>query len=307
MEVKNIYNKIIPYIKTYGLIKGISYAKKQYKIHKNAKKEFVNLLPVLEKKLMPIILKYKNNSVPAFNGSQKNIFFFWWDGFDSAPDIVKKCYEKIKLYYQDFKLIIIDKNNYSIAEIDDYLVNLFLSKKITIQTFSDILRLKLISKFGGVWIDSTVLLINKFNLINDLNKYSFVSCIENDTSKFYNFNGIVTSWSSFFIGGSKNNPIFLCTYNLYLEYLKSNNNNINYFLTDCFLLLCKKNKVGNGLLDIYKEVNVPCPTSYISNNLTKKLNQKQISQMTIQKLNWRINFKNFKKDTYASYCYKGEL
>lgn len=309
MKIKTMYNKVIPYVKTYGFLKGIRFAKKQYKIHNNAKKDFNTFLPQLEKKLLDTLLKYKNiDYTLQFDDSQKNIFFFWWDGIEKAPDIIKTCYKRIKNFYNDFNIIEINKNNLNIAKLDDSIINLFSQNKISIQTFSDILRFKLISTYGGVWIDSTIFMVNKFDFLNDLYKCSFTSCIDKETANFYNYEGFTTSWSSFFIGGEKNHPVFLCVYNLYLNFLKDNKvDNINYFLTDCFMILCKKYGVGNDILNKYTKVNVDYPTSYISNNLPSKLDEKILNKLTIQKLNWRINYKKFNKNSYASFCNKGEL
>lgn len=77
--------------------------------------------------------------------------------------------------------------------MDEFFINKFNNKKITIQTFSDILRFKLINKLGGVWIDSTILINKPLNLLSDLKDYGFITAITNNTSAFINYDGVTCS------------------------------------------------------------------------------------------------------------------
>lgn len=90
----------------------------------------------------------KNADIP------KTIWILWLQGFDNAPEIVKKCvltweranneWEVIKLNRETIKKYI------SIEKIVK--VN---RKNIEKSDISDVIRIKLLSKYGGVWVDST--------------------------------------------------------------------------------------------------------------------------------------------------------
>lgn len=56
-----------------------------------------------------IAIKYKDapKSTEPIN---KTLFLFWWDGFDSAPEIVKLCVKSVIKNYPDYNIILLDKN-----------------------------------------------------------------------------------------------------------------------------------------------------------------------------------------------------
>ena len=48
-----------------------------------------------------------------FNNNPKHIFILWFQGFENAPFIVKKCLESWKLKNPTWKIIELDDNNIS--------------------------------------------------------------------------------------------------------------------------------------------------------------------------------------------------
>lgn len=91
--------------------------------------------------------------------AQKVIWTCWLQGIEQAPPIVKKCVQSMEQYRKDYKVEIIDLNNLKqFIELPDYILDKYALGKITHTHFSDIVRLALLEKYGGVWIDSTILL-----------------------------------------------------------------------------------------------------------------------------------------------------
>lgn len=81
----------------------------------------------------------------------KNIFILWFQGFENAPDIVKKCLESWIYYNLDWNIIQLDDSNlHEYIEIDE-----FRNNEIGLWHLSDIVRLLLLEKHGGVWVDAT--------------------------------------------------------------------------------------------------------------------------------------------------------
>jgi hypothetical protein len=87
----------------------------------------------------------------------RTIWFYWEQGWQSAPYIVKKCYASWEKYNQTWNLIFISGDN-----IHEYLPDLakvtsinkeFLARRKAL--YSDIVRVNLLNKYGGVWTDAT--------------------------------------------------------------------------------------------------------------------------------------------------------
>lgn len=102
----------------------------------------------------------------------KKIWLFW-DNPNNIPWIVKFNIYKIKKNNSDFDLIIINKKNYK-EYVDLSMFNLTEKMFNTPQYFSDLLRIFLLSKYGGVWVDSTLIIWkNLKNLIGNEDELIF--------------------------------------------------------------------------------------------------------------------------------------
>ncbi len=137
-------------------------------IHKRRRTNaFVDLktkMPLLEKRIYPILKNYEKLSTDLNTTAiEKNIFIFWWDGFENTPDVVKCCLASVRKNYPDCTLIEISKNNYrDYTDINPIIEKDYLKGKISVQTFSDILRFNLLKNNGGLWIDSTIFFKSRF-------------------------------------------------------------------------------------------------------------------------------------------------
>jgi len=82
------------------------------------------------------------------NNLPKKIWFLWLQGLDDAPLVVRKCYESWIKHNLDWELMLLDEQS-----IGEYIPEL--PAGITKQALSDILRINLLAKHGGVWVDAT--------------------------------------------------------------------------------------------------------------------------------------------------------
>ena len=96
----------------------------------------------------------------TFN-NEKIIWQFWgqgWD-FEKLPDVVKISYKSVEKYKKDYEIIHLDMNNINdYLEIPAYILKKVEDKKMGFAHFTDIIRPALLYNYGGVWIDSTILL-----------------------------------------------------------------------------------------------------------------------------------------------------
>jgi hypothetical protein len=86
----------------------------------------------------------------------KNIFLLWLQGWDNARYLQKQVAESWEINNPEWEIHYIDINNIKNYVDDiDYLFDK--NKQITFQAASDIIRLSLLKKYGGVWADATML------------------------------------------------------------------------------------------------------------------------------------------------------
>ena len=85
------------------------------------------------------------------------IWQYWAQGYGDVPEIVQQCLDSVEQYADGYKVIRLSDDNLSeYLDIPDYV----LKKRavFSLAFFSDLLRCMLLSTYGGIWIDATVLL-----------------------------------------------------------------------------------------------------------------------------------------------------
>lgn len=194
----------------------------------------------LEEKYSSVIQKYIDKRDESSNEKTNIIWMCWWQEIENAPCIVKLCFEKVKKFAGNKKIILITKKNYrQYVDIPSYIIEKLEKGILSITHFSDILRASLLSKYGGIWMDATCLLTD--NIFEDIN------------SKFYsvklphNENEICISdgkWCIFFISGTKNNILFNFLKDFLNIYWKNENSIIDYFLADYIISIAYDNIIG---------------------------------------------------------------
>ena len=84
------------------------------------------------------------------------VWFCWLQGIDSAPKLVQDCYNSIRYWLKDKEIIVITKENYKqYVEFPDYIIEKWEKGIISNTHFSDLLRLELLIRHGGLWLDAT--------------------------------------------------------------------------------------------------------------------------------------------------------
>jgi len=93
--------------------------------------------------------------LPPAEGREK-MFTLWLQGEGNAPALVKKCFALMRRRCPEFELVILDRDSLrEWTDIPDYIWRKLEEGRMTMAQFSDICRLDLLYRHGGVWIDST--------------------------------------------------------------------------------------------------------------------------------------------------------
>lgn len=225
------------------------------------------------------------------------IWICWFQGVDNAPKLVQKCIESIKESVKEKEVIIIDLKNYKkYITLPQYIIEKFERKNIPYAQFSDILRVSLLVKYGGIWLDSTVFCTDKLpDYIVDSELFVFKNIELDKADK----NPIVAS--SWLISAYSNNNILRLTQNLLFEYWKREKILTNYFIFHLFFSMATEK---------FKDEWEKVPTFSNANphilqfECLEKYDSKRFEQIkkisSVHKLDKNLE-KNKIKDTYIEY------
>ena len=116
------------------------------------------MMNYLEDCYKDFIATYDFDNVPLDSDSRYSdvIWVCWWQGEEQAPDIVKKCLATIRANAPGHKVIIITEDNYrDFVTFPEWVERKRKAGIMSRTHYSDLLRLSLLSKYGGMWVDST--------------------------------------------------------------------------------------------------------------------------------------------------------
>lgn len=196
--------------------------------------------------------KYKyaiNNDLPKNlypDDNYKNcIWSCWLQGEENASGIVKTCLKSIRKHSDGRPVIVIDETSYSkYVQLPKHILDKYKRKIIPPALFSDIIRYCLLYKYGGTWLDATVLLLEK--LPSDIiDRDFFMFSLGGDEKTCL----LTNNW---LIHTKPGNPIIKDLINLSFEYWKKENHLVNYFLSYLFFKVSVDNNEKSG--GIYKNM-----------------------------------------------------
>lgn len=189
----------------------------------------------LEKKYRKDLLEFdeKYKSQTYQHQSSNNVWVCWFQGMENAPAIVKICYKSLKDNLPGKNIVLITSDNLSqYANFPENVLAKWHEGKITNTFMTDLLRLELLTKYGGTWIDATVLCTeNEKNIPSYFfdSELFFYQCLKPGRD------GHATYISSWYMNAKSHNKILEATNYLCYKYWEKNDELIDYFLLHDFI------------------------------------------------------------------------
>lgn len=112
----------------------------------------------LKRRYQPLLKDYRPTDEPA-NEPSRVIWVCWLQGEENAPDLVKRCIASMRQHAGGYEVrVVTNENLRSYVTIPDYITHALKKRRMQFATYSDYIRMALLAKHGGIWIDATVLL-----------------------------------------------------------------------------------------------------------------------------------------------------
>lgn len=201
------------------------------KINNKLKKKYSASLGYFDASYSEVALPKKHSN---------KVWVSWMQGMKNAPALVQRCYRSLQENLNDREIILITSENLKdYTDMPSWIMKKYEKGLITRTHFSDLLRLELLCKHGGTWIDSTV-----FCSGGNIPAYM----LDSDLFMFQNLkpgaDGSTLNISSWFMTSCANNKVLMAVRELLWEYWKKEDRLIDYFLIHHFIMMA---------LEYYKE------------------------------------------------------
>lgn len=172
---------------------------------------------------------------PVNNAKKIPVWMCWWQGEENAPQMVKKCIDSVRKNIDSNKCelhVITFENCQEYVTFSPQIIEKFNAGKITMTTLSDRLRMELLYRYGGLWIDATYYVVDS-RIMSVIEQDGFftqkLSCAiwDDDISK--------GRWAGNFIKGNAGFPLFGFVMEAFDKYYLYMDKLIDYFLIDYFI------------------------------------------------------------------------
>lgn len=213
----------------------------------------------------------------------------WLQGFDKAPALVTACVNSMKRNMPERKIVMVTLDNYQeYVDLPKDIVQRFKEGKIPPASFSDLLRLELLIKYGGTWMDATILnttggKISPRNVM-DCDLFVFQTIVDGDN----NLHGI----STWFMTACSNNPHLMVLRDVLMQYWRDYDCCLDYYIIHDFFISIAK-LYPNGISKMPR-VNRLIPLR-LMDRMGDKYDEKWMEELKLQtcfhKLNYRLNDK----------------
>ncbi len=170
----------------------------------------------------PTLLGKPNPAVPA-----NSIFIMWWQGEQNAPALVKVCIESVRVHAGKHKVIIISQDNINdFIHLPDFIKRKVQQGNISFTHLSDIIRLNLLTLYGGAWIDATVFCAK--NIPESLFEMPFYSIHFGKYTKDPSHG----RWTTFLLFAQRDNAIVKRTLEYHYKYWSKHYVIVDYIMFD---------------------------------------------------------------------------
>ena len=168
------------------------------------------------------------------------IWVCWLQGEDAMPELNKVCLRSIRAHAGTHPVIFLSVENISdYVAIPACLETTYASGRILPAILADYIRCALLARYGGVWLDSTILLTDMLD--DRWFSRPFMSVRHENT-----LNDSVSRyrWASFCLGAVPGSPFFAAVERMFRAYFGKKRRNVDYLMIDYFFDLLYREVPG---------------------------------------------------------------
>ncbi len=226
------------------------------------------------------------------------IWWCWLQGLEKAPDVVAMCYRSLSKLGKEV-IVLTEDNINQYIQLPDYIKEKYKSGVIGRAHYTDLVRLELLTRRGGTWIDSTAWISGSERLkavIDQENLFMFKSGYVSPHIVFDNW----------FIHSKRESCILEATKRMLYEFWKNENEARDYFIFHVIMALaCKMYPEENDSIPLFS--TEPCHV--LQYELLKGYSKNRFDQIKgmsdIHKLTYKVDGSG-KKGTFLEWLLNNE-
>ena len=217
------------------------------------------------------------------------IWSAWLQGLDNAPEMVNVCLESHQKHLPGYEFRVLDMENYrQWVELPEWVEEKYARGMIPAALFSDVLRVAVLKRYGGVWMDASVLCTGFGN--QQLQK----QWTEVENSQFAVFryyrkgDRYPSGLSNWFIAATPDNIVLTSVYDMLTAYWRDYDCTIDYYMMHLFISCALKAfpEMERGMPKLNSRYSFFLGDA-LSRTYSQEAWQELVDHVAIHKLNYR--------------------
>ena len=173
---------------------------------------------------------------------KRKIIFTFWEPHEKIPGYLLLCIKTWKKYLPDYEIKLLDYKSVKYY-LGESLFSSIICRNMTLPIQVDAIRVALLKKFGGIWIDADTIILNR-EFFEELKDFELIM-LGTEKTKTPNIGFIFAAYNSYLI--KEWLKTIIKKVKLYKEYINTNStNNID---KKYFKELNSWNYLGNGIIN----------------------------------------------------------
>lgn len=230
-----------------------------------------------------------NSGKPRESAVSRIIWSAWLQGLDNAPEMVNVCLESHQKHLPGYEFRVLDMENYrQWVELPEWVEEKYARGMIPAALFSDVLRVAVLKRYGGVWMDASVLCTGFGN--QQLQK----QWTEVENSRFAVFryyrkgDRYPSGLSNWFIAATPDNIVLTSVYDMLTAYWRDYDCTIDYYMMHLFIRCALKAfpEMERGMPKLNSRYSFFLGDA-LSRTYSQEAWQELVDHVAIHKLNYR--------------------
>lgn len=180
---------------------------------------------------------------PEENRYHQCIWTAWLQGEEKAPEVIKLTIRSMRKFAQDHRVIVITHDNIeNYISLPSVIRQKYTEGFIGNAHYADIIRMMILAKYGGIWLDATVLLHEPFEetVFSSLFFSTATDPGGRRSMKYVSDH----RWIVGIIGGNEGSPYLSVISKMLVSFWQEHNIPIDYFVFDYLIAVLYQNDKG---------------------------------------------------------------
>lgn len=218
----------------------------------------------------------------------KNCIWIYWSNLEEIPPLVYKCVKQLRKYASTASVYVVGPSNiFEYIDLPDYIIQKYKAGIISQTHFGDIVRMALLLKYGGIYMDATVFLTSP--IPSEVERMDFYS-IKIKLPKPY----LTVSrgrWCVFYIKCRPGNLLIKYTLAMMFYFYRSYNVIFDYLWIDYFWDYCVR--LFPDIKKMVDDVPYNNPDVFAINDLGEVITYDRFQEIISDKSTWayKISYK----------------